>query len=946
MRLGVRLFGQLRVTVDDRPVELTGTDSMLGLFAALVLARGAPVARAAVAERLWPEDAEGDVRHGLRQQIYYLNNAFRKLAPGAAVIAANKTSVGLDPSVALDLDLDAYEAGIRDGRDAEAAQLYATLLDEAWAHDDREIARERERLAALQAGILARLVSRALDDGALDDAVRYACELVRVDLEKQSLLVPIVRKANELLGRAGASRIARRLLGFLESLEDEPIPEVARACRAVLGALPAEPQTPFLGRDHDLRALHAAVDVHPCVTVAGPIGVGKTRLALRLAHELAPQFADGAWFVDLADAGDGQLLEPAILEALNPLAEVGEPSLAALLRGRRALLVLDACDGVARACGALVASIAQSGDGIKILATSRAPLGSASEEIFRVEPLSRQASLELFSARVPAARLNEEPRDASRKSAESICRQLEGFPLLLELAAARARTMSLNELARRLRGGLEVLPDRGVRSLEKACAWSYRLLDANEQRLFARAGVFPGSFEAADLAAVDGEAGEDEVRRALERLAEVSFLERTPADGGERYAMVRPLREFARQLLEERCETAVCSERFAARVYTFVAERAEALNGPSSHAAFREVTQRLPDVRAALRTLLDGENAPLGLSLALALTRYWFDRGGSREGAQWIRSALRAIGGDAYWRARALSALYTLTRNLGDFQASYEACAEALEAIRREGSPRWLVLGSLYAANALRMVARFDEARALAEDVRKPAAAEGEYLAAFVAGTIATVDFCQGRLAEARAGFEDALRRFRACEARGDAALAVANLGWCAYHEGEIDAADIYVQDALRVYRELGNPPYYTAHACELAARVAAQRRDPTSAWRFARELIGYVDRLGEIELAVVAAECVAALTAAGDPAAAVTLLAAGERLRARYHLPRFPVDAPAMQRVDAAVRAALSPQACEAARIVGEGLELDATLARARSIANAFGAAPKRHRA
>jgi predicted ATPase/DNA-binding SARP family transcriptional activator len=934
MRLAVWLMGRMRFAIDGKPTRLTGPEPMLGLFAALVLARGHPVARAALAQRLWPRGGSGDLLYELRQQVYNLKNALARLGSGFEPLVTTKSALALSLDAVTWLDLDEYERLLAERRWEEASQLYAPLLDEAWAQEDPELARERERLAGLQARALEHLIARKLDDANLNEAFYNLCELIRLDPERQELVPDVLRRARALIGRPGALRLCRRFLDFLVSLDDEPLPELNEAYRALLGSVPAQPPAPLRSRLRDVAGISSMLDLARCVTIAGPPGIGKTRLALHLAHELAARFDDGVWFVDLSDVAQADLVEPAILGVMNPLTPAAATPLDRLFDGRRLLLVLDACERTISRCASLLDRLLATNRDLRVLATSRVPLGNQHERIWRLEPLELPAAMDFFSARLQALR----PQAAAGDSASiaSICSRLDGVPLLLELAAARARVMSPHELALRLEIGLDVLAgsSAGGGSLAATFAWSYRLLSPAEQRVFRRIGIFPSTFTSADAAELDGESSHGEVAQALAKLVDLSLLERLD-ESGEAFVLLRPLRDFAQQMLSQQQEFRAFAERFAALTHRFVTERASAMGGPAPQAAFEEIARRWADIRATLGIFFHDNDVAAGLDIAFGLTRYWFDRGGSAEGAFWLRTALEKVGSDSYLRGRALYGLYIVTRNLGDFQAAYELAAQALAATRETQEAQRIFFACIYTANALRMIGRFDEAQELASEALDRVKDSDAYLTAFAEATLGTVALCANRLSQARSRLDRAIAGFRVCGATGDAALALANLGACALAEGETETADILVQDALRCYREAANPPYYVAHACELSIKIALARNDLGGARRFARELVSFVETLGDIELAIVSAECLAQVAAAaGDPGSAAALLAACSSLRARYHAPRFAVESVAIDAAAARARRELGQRAYEAARIVGAGFDLAATIARARDVA------------
>jgi predicted ATPase/class 3 adenylate cyclase len=439
------------------------------------------------------------------------------------------------------------------------------------------------------------------------------------------------------------------------------------------------PLTRLVGRADSLRAAAAAVRANPLTTFTGPGGVGKTRLALALAEELLPEYKDGAWFADLAGLTDPQSVVPVLAGLLGVGEEPGKPRLETLcsyLRARQVLLVLDNCEHLLDACAETARALLEAAPRLRILATSREALGLPGEQLFAVQPLgapparghaAQQASavpledypaVQLFVERAQAAAPGFVLDGATRGPVARICQGLDGLPLALELAAARAGGMDVGEIAARLEHALRLGPGarRGAperqRTLAAAVDWSFRLLTEPERVLLRRLSVFregctPAAATAVcagpDLPGTDALAGAD-IGDLLARLVERSMAAALRAGGQTRYRLLEVIRQFAAAQLDACGESGAVRARHCA-YFAGLAEQAEA--GLRSGARL-EWNLRLVDetanLRAALGWALDEGQAPgLGLRIASALAlRFWWPRLQMIEGRRWLEKALAA----------------------------------------------------------------------------------------------------------------------------------------------------------------------------------------------------------------------------------------------------------------------------------------------------------------
>jgi non-specific serine/threonine protein kinase len=472
------------------------------------------------------------------------------------------------------------------------------------------------------------------------------------------------------------------------------------------GTLPMS-RTSFVGRADEVAAVRASLldDAVPILTLTGPGGVGKTRLALAAAHAIAGAFADGVVFVDLSAIRDRALVLPAIAGALG-VREDGKGAsaerLAAALRPRQLLLVLDNCEQIL-AAAADVASIVNTCPALQVLATSRAPLRVQAEHLLPVAPLAlpdasqgyapadlgQVEAIALFVARARAADPAFALAAENAEDVAKVCRRLDGLPLAIELAAARLRVLSvatllalLTERLRLLTGGEHDRPDR-QRTLRNTIAWSYELLPRDEQALFRRLAVFAGGFDAEAALAVN-EGDPLTVLDRLTALSDQSLVQRLrESAGGIRWSLLETIREFGLAQLAASGEDSSIRGRHLAWCLSLMA----AVSPPDNAEDFRRLDAERDNLRAAPEWAISTEATDAALRLVGGLAEYWWSRGDFSEGRAWFARALALPGGTPALRVAALSGAVAVTWYQGHLFAARELAVQCLTLARTHGDP-------------------------------------------------------------------------------------------------------------------------------------------------------------------------------------------------------------------------------------------------------------------
>ncbi|XVS67160.1 BTAD domain-containing putative transcriptional regulator [Actinosynnema sp. CA-299493] len=674
MRFGV--LGPLSAwTSDARPVRVPEV-KVRALLAQLAIDAGRVVPADRLIDRLWGDRLPANPAGALQTRASQLRAALDDAEPGARRLVVSRP-----PGYLLDVAPDAVDAGRFEALLAEAAtgdpRVRVELLDEALAlwrgpvladFADEAFAREAAarldelRLTAWEQRAEARLEFG--EPGVLADELG---ELVARHPLRERLRAAHLR-ALYRAGRQGEALVGYRDLRarLVAELGVEPGPVLAALHRAILDQDPSlggavEPPTnlphplgDLVGRDADVDEVRALLAADRLVTLTGPGGVGKTRLALAVARDLLAGFPDGTWLVELATLPAGAppdevaALVAASVGVRDGVATDLVGTLAEAVRAKRMLLLLDNCEHVAPAVAELAAGLLRAAPGLRVLATSQRPLDVAGELLWPVPTLAGPSAVELFVARAAARAPGFALDPANADAVAAICRRLDGIPLALELAATRVRAWGVHEVLARLDDRFRVLtaghsgaPAR-QRTLRAVLDWSWELLTEAERTVLRRLSAHVDGWT---LSAAEAVAGDDDldVPDLLARLVDRSLVTATLGDDPPRYRLLESVAEYSAARLREAGEAAAVERRHRDHYARLAATADPLLRGPEQRRWLRLLDAETANLRAAIdHAARDGEALPLVDSLAW----YWVLRGRLGEGLRAFTAAL-AGGGPA-----------------------------------------------------------------------------------------------------------------------------------------------------------------------------------------------------------------------------------------------------------------------------------------------------------
>jgi predicted ATPase/DNA-binding SARP family transcriptional activator/DNA-binding CsgD family transcriptional regulator len=695
----VRLLGGFGVWVGPRAVgegawHLRKAKSLVTLLA---LAPGHRLHREQMRDLLWPDSGREAAANNLRQTLHA---ARRTLDPavGSHYLASQNESLVLCPEGSLWVDVEAFEQAARTARRSREPAAYEAAIDlyagellpadryEEWAEQHRT--RLREMYLSLLLG-LARLQEERAD---YESATEALSRLISEEPTREEAHVGLMR-LYALLGSKGEA--LAQYDSLKEALSRELGTEPAASSRALreeiaAGRFPTReapplgspskrpsgagkhnlsaPRTSFVGRERELMEVKRALSMTRLLTLTGTGGSGKTRLALEVARHLVGAYQDGVWLVELAGLSDSELVPQAVAGALGVRDQPGQQLIDVLVEAlcdKETLLILDNCEHLVEATARLVDVLLDTCPRLRGLATSREALDIAGEVRWTVPSLSvldprlpptvgkleGSESARLFVERASDRRPDFALVPDNAGAVAEICRRLDGIPLAIELAAARVGTLSVEQISERLMDSLKLLTsgERTAaprhRTLRGALNWSYELLNEQEQVFFRRLSTFMGGWTLEAVEAVVSGDGVEEgnVLDLLSGLVDKSLVVAdATGEGGVRYRLLEPIRQYASEKLEERGEAEAIKRRHAA-FYLALAERVyPELRGPGQVKGLHRLMQENDNLRAAMAWLLSEGDTETAARLGWSLWPLWWFRGQHREGRRLMEAVLES----------------------------------------------------------------------------------------------------------------------------------------------------------------------------------------------------------------------------------------------------------------------------------------------------------------
>ncbi len=985
----IELFGGLKLRQGDRLIARFPTQKVASLLAYLALHADRVHPREQLADLLWPDADVDSARHNLRQALLSLRRLLEPPeTPPNSVLVADRASVRLGPA-AVEVDAGRFTALLQSAEDSKdeserlryladaCAQYGGPLLPgvyEEWADSERERFAVNYRRALVS---LSRAQTESGDHAGSIESLRRAAAVDSLDSETREALIRRLAEAGRpteaVKEMESARRVWRKELdedlpeGLLELARKLPQVSAARSVQpasqrrssVAVSAPPDQeprvrlplPLTRFFGRQEEIARIQATLESESgarLLTLTGPGGAGKSRTAVEAARVLARGFGSAVWFVPLADIASAALIPESVLSSMG-LELAGGRALEQLIRvlgSRPTLLVMDNLEHLLDGGPELLQQILQGAPKVRMIATSRQPLGIAGEQELPLAPLATPGqpgtpqrllefpSVEMFCDRAQHVKPDFQITGNNAEAVAALCSRLEGIPLAIELAAARASVLTpaqmLGELKDRfafLTSRSRAVPDRH-RTLRAVLDSSVEALEERLKRTFARLSVFRGGYT---LDAAHEICDNENVVEALHELRNRSLVSAEERGGQMRYSMLETIREYAQSSLDD--EDVVPLHRTHATHFAGLALQFwESANLMQETDIARKVADDHDNIRASLAWALENDPS-VAVDVCAYLQRFWYVRGYLEEGQRWTESALeRTESVDSPNRARALNSAGVMARDRGSLSAAQRHCRHALEMALRLEETRIAAIArhnlGLIAVDLGNYAEAIDHAETTLAELRAIGLPGSEALTLNLLGH---AHLEMGRLDAAISYSEEALEAARSRDHPWTICTILNGLGTALGLEGRREEASAALEESLRIARHIDNRRGIALAQYNLGM-LGLRAGDVESVPSRLFEALSVLDSIGDQGGVTFTIEALAYwLTTSGRYFDAAKTLGASDHYRATLPAPRPPVEHPDYEKALDALRSALGEAKLRSLLAEGSRLTLPQAVEMAR---------------
>jgi len=873
--LEVRFLGTFDVKHKKKPISISSRPAQ-SLFAYLLLNAGSSHRREKLAGLLWPDFLEETARGNLRHALWQIR---KSLPSSKEYLVADGLAITFNPSAEYWLDV----AELEKLSDTASADEIITVLSQYQGEllpgfYDEWVISEREHLYSIFEHHTARLMSLLQGEKRWLDILNWGERWIKLGQKPEpayrALMIAQAAKGDMSKVAATYERCVKSLKEFgiepseqtkelykdLKAGKDTNVPKgvigTATTVEKEFSSNIPVPLTSFVGREQELKEITRLLFTSRLITLTGSGGVGKTRLAIYTAHNVIRQFKDGVYWVGLVGLSDENLIPQEIAASLK-VGELSQESvietLKVYLKSKELLIVLDNCEHLIRGCASYSEQLLAACPRLKILATSTEALGLFNETAWQVpslplptmqQPLLPQefetfASVELFVERAQAANLNFALTDENSNSVAQICNRLDGIPLAIELAAARIKVLSVDEIAARLGDRFSLLT-AGSRTaisrhqtLRATINWSYDLLTEPERILFHRLATFAGGFtlDAAEAVCSQGKLKRSDVLDVLGRLVDKSLVivEQEPAIGATRYRLLETIRQFALEKLVENGEAPIIRDNHLG-YYVALAETAEPHLATGEGAVwFPRLDQELDNIRAAFEWSTNLGKADAALRIAGSLAYYWFaHRLAASEWHDWVQKALARPESNerTLTRAKALNAIGLMYFSDVVSIDRRPELEEALTIAREFGDPFNTATALSHLGLMENLKGNYQAARTYLEQglaIWRQMGPVGKFGRAWTLVYLGDVALNIGAAELARTLYEEVISILRELGELNFLAYAVRRLGHLLWRDGAYEKAIALCKGSLNLNKQVDSPRGVIACLTGFAAIAVAQ---------------------------------------------------------------------------------------------------------------------------